>query len=189
MDFCEPPSYRPKGFGIERDWAPFFWQLWAHGTSSSVTPAHVLEAPSLETRYSWSSDDFPPADNLAFAKKTVMTRMHSDENPYRQYSGRAVDGNRNADGFWTNRHEPARWQVDLGKKQPIRKVVIFGNEETPRPFTVSVSEDEREYTPIKTVTARPRKNRWTIDTDIRARYVRIERPEPGRFSLKEVEVY
>ena len=35
VNYCEPPSYWPKGFGTERDWAPFFWQIWAHGTETT----------------------------------------------------------------------------------------------------------------------------------------------------------
>jgi hypothetical protein len=155
-----------------------------------VLPAfRIYNGESLDTRYLWSSSELPPKDNLAYAKRTRMSPMLHQENPYYQYGGRAVDGDRAAKGFMTSKWDRGFWQVDLGAVHPVRRIDIYGDRDTRRPFTVSVSTNGKKFKSIRTIGGSDKGYQWTINGNFKARYVRINNRKKGSFTLKEVEVY
>lgn len=155
----------------------------------ALPSSRMYSGESFGSRYRWSTSNLPPKDNLAYSKQTKMAPMQSDENPYYQYSGLAVDGDRRTRGFLTHKRRRAWWQVDLGKVHPIKLVDIYYKKNLPLPLIVSVSDNRKKFTPVHTVKSQSKKRPLRIPLKVNARYLRIESRKKGNLSLTEVEVY
>jgi hypothetical protein len=145
----------------------------------------------FKSHYVWTSKELPSNNNLAYAKKTRMEVMESNENPYYQYSGLAVDGDRNSRRFVTNKNRKGWWQVDLGSVQKLRWMDLFGGDDhTPFPLTISVSIDKKKFTIITSFSPlEGQKQPRRISLNVEARYVRMKSQEKGSLSFSEIEIY
>jgi len=152
---------------------------------------------NIGTEYTWNSEDIQPHlsshHNLAYGGKTAMTQRALW--PHSRASSRGVDGQRGPEsGFVTSVGEPARWQVDLGRAEPISEIVIYkhdnNGEEYDLPFDVIVSPDGKHSFLVKTITEKGSGNHWRIRLrNITARYIRLQTRTRGRLALAEVEIY
>jgi hypothetical protein len=113
--------------------------------------------------------------------------------PFRHYSGRGVDGDRQAPGFKTRRREQGHWwQVDLGRTHRVREIVVYGRRGgvgRPLPFEILVSDGQGE---LETAVVVNERGDGPLRIPLEGREVRFIRlvPSPRRqFELSEVEVY
>ncbi len=147
---------------------------------------------TLGTRYSWSSRDFAPASNLAYAKRASMSSIRSNQMPYNYYAGLAVDGVRSARGFLTHGNDARPWwSVDLGSVQMVGAVHIYGSTGGDRmsPLRVLLGEVEGRYELAEQIDS-PFAGLWrSTFAPRKARFVRIEAVNRGVLSFSEVEVY
>jgi hypothetical protein len=151
--------------------------------------AGLYSGEDLKTEYRWTSHDFPPDNNLAYAKKTAMSfgRML-------YYSGFGVDGYAARPFITDPIKEKGWWQVDLGKPKPIGEIVVYlaASELTPHlPLKILGSLDGKTFKRLKTVSlagpGQPLRIKMKGET---ARQIRLESAAmETSFSLKEVEVY
>jgi beta-glucuronidase len=102
---------------------------------------------------------------------------------------RAVDGDTSTDTRTLS--EPgAWWQVDLGAEQPIGQVEIWNDASmTTGGFDVRFASSA-DFSDATTVHVTGKALRPTVlDTDTKARYVRVELTGTGRVGLAQVQVH
>jgi hypothetical protein len=100
----------------------------------------LYNGESFGTEYQWTSNDFPRAGNLAYAKQTTAMNLFSPARPYNYYPGRAVDGNRSGKGYASaEAPKPRSWKVDLGRVQSIARIEMYGIEAYSFPLSLWAS--------------------------------------------------
>ncbi len=157
---------------------------WRH---SLYTGAHA------GTVYEWTSEQLPAPGNLAYARPTAMSSIHSFQMPYYYYSGFATDGDRTGRSFATGPGRPRPfWQVDLGKRRAIGEIRIY-DRFTGRghlPLDVLVSNNGRRFESAARVTTRDPGAFWKIDLNGQeSRWLRLQSGGRGAMGFAEVEVY
>ncbi len=151
--------------------------------------ASLYASDDLGTRYTWTSRDFPPADDLAYGRTTRMSSIRSDQMPYYYYAGLAVDGDRQGHTSVTSRQDNPWWEVDLGGVHAIGSIVVYDASGAER-IAVRLSRDAERYTDVSLPDERPRGGPWRVELGtLAARFVRLQGVGPGALSLREVEVY
>jgi len=142
---------------------------------------------NLETRYKWSSKDFPPSENLAYAKKTTISSGR-----WLFYPGLAVDGYIGKE-FRTDRLSKSWWQVNLGLPKLVGEVVIYdGNFSGKKhlPLDIAGSMDGKKFKLLKRVTERGKEKPWRIPLKGEiAQFIRLDAPSKRILSFSEVEIY
>ncbi len=148
----------------------------------------LYSGDNLGTQYSWSSKQFPPRNNLAYAKRASMV-------PQRLlfYAGFGVDGQQGGPPFRTGGKGNNWWQVDLGVPQPIGEIVIYDQAFLGRknlPLNILGSLDGKAFKLLKTVAGRGKGKAWRIPMGGEmVRVVRLLSSSKNPLSFNEVEIY
>jgi hypothetical protein len=147
----------------------------------------LYRGENLGTRYTWSSRQFPPARNLAYAKKTYMSSLE-----WLFYAGLGVDGEKGK-RFDTGPLGRGWWQVDLGAAKQLGEIVIDDRRFLGRknlPLRILGSINGKTFTPLKRVAERGQENPWRIPMagEI-TRIVRLQSSTKKPLSFSEVEIY
>ncbi len=121
--------------------------------------------------------------------KAVTTSPLKSESPTPDH---VVDGiTRGTFAVHTNEAENAFISIDLTTEYRIRRVRVFnrgdGWFDDILPLSVEVSNDGTQWSTLATRTEHF--EIWTVDTDKRARFVRVIKPERGYIALNEIEVF
>lgn len=158
----------------------------------------IYNGSNLPTSYEWTSDEFPPTNNLAYGKKTRMSSLRASLEPTYFTSSHAVDGNRNEPGSSTLPSEANLWnwwEVDLGFPHAVEQIIIYHGgkiKENHFPFQIEASDDGKMYRNIYTALTLPQilNNPWKIAlTGETARFFTIKVPGGEALSFNEVEIY
>jgi hypothetical protein len=152
--------------------------------------ASLYTSDNLGTRYTWTSRDLPPADDLAYGRTARMSSIRPDSLPYSHYyAGLAVDGDRQGRASVTSQEDNPWWEVNLGEVRKIGTVVVHGASGVQR-LTLRLSRDGERYTDLPLADDAPRGEARQVELGaLAARYVRLQGVGPGALSLREVEVY
>ena len=148
----------------------------------------LYSSDNLETRYTWSSKEFPPRDNLAYARKTMM-------NPEGKkfYAGRCVDGDIRTPGFGTRANKKGWWQVDLGSPRLVGEIVIYDGRFRGRkylPLQILGSMDGKTFKILTKAVQRGQEQPWRIPLGGKnTRFVRLQSSTKIPLSFNEVEIY
>ena len=149
--------------------------------------ASLYSGDNLGTRYTWTSKDFPPVNNLAYAKKNAMS---SRQNVY--YSGFGVDG-KDGESFRTDKNKKGWWQVDLGSPKEIGEIVVYdkhfrGGKHLPLQILGSI--DGNSFKPLRSVLERGSGNPWRIPMNGEiTRFVKLQSPAKESLAFSEIEIY
>lgn len=148
----------------------------------------LYSSDNLETRYMWSSKEFPPRDNLAYAKKTSMWPEGKTF-----YAGRCVDGDISKPAFKTKARKKGWWQVDLGSSKPVGEIVIYDGQSRGRkylPLQILGSVDGKTFKILKSVAERGEDRPWRIPMERKiTRFIRLHSSTKIPLSFNEVEIY
>lgn len=163
-------------------------------TIAVLVPAYLLFAwgtglysgDNLGTRYTWSGKEFPPQNNLAYAKKASMDRQRT-----LFYAGFGVDGQAGRP-FRTGRKK-GWWQVDLGSPKPIGEIVIYDkafNGKKHLPLQIQCSLNGKTFKSCKSLMQRGQEQPWRIPMNGEiTRFIRLQSPAKIPLSFNEVEIY
>lgn len=147
----------------------------------------LYSGDNLGTQYTWSSKEFPPRDNLAYAKKSTMYRPRP-----LFYAGLGVDGEIGTP-FRTRKRKKGWWQVDLGSLKPVGEIVIYDGQFQGRknlPLKILGSLNGKNFNPIKTRKHRGEEQPWRIPLGKEiTRFVRLQSSTKIPLSFNEVEIY
>lgn len=147
----------------------------------------LYSSDNLETKYTWSSKEFPPGDNLAYAKKTMMGPVGNSF-----YAGLGVDGVIGKP-FRTRKRKKGWWQVDLGAPKQIGKIIIYDGKFSGKkhlPFKILGSIDGKNFKLLKIITTRGSERPWSIHMNGEiTRFVRLKSVSRGSLSFREIEIY
>lgn len=153
----------------------------------------LYNGENLKTHYHWSSNEFPPSDNLAYAKSTRMSSIWSAQMPYFYYPGLAVDGNKTGRPFVTGRTEKNPWwQVDLGRIESLGEIVITDRGRGRRylPLEIYLSNTGNSFRILKEVTDRNPSTAWHIPMNgAKTRFVRLQSRAHFPLAFFEVEIF
>lgn len=148
----------------------------------------LYNGDNLGTQYTWTSEDFPPPDNLAYAKRTKM-----DNKSRTNYAGLGVDGERDGRRFNTRANRQGWWQVDLASPKKIGEIVIFDSRGRGRknlPLLIMGSTDGKTFKRLKTVEKRGNAMPWRIPMNGEVtRFVRLRSSTEHTLSFEEIEIY
>ena len=150
---------------------------------------------NIGTKYTWSSESveshLSSDNNLAYGKMTAMNT--SPLFHYTSASSRGVDGDRYNFGFVTEKQNGAWWQIDLGKVETVREVVLYkhaGKKDCTLPFYVAVSNNGADWYLLRIISSEDSRNYWQIfGNNLKMRYMRIQTRGVGQLALGEVEIY
>jgi len=149
--------------------------------------ACLYSGDNLGTEYTWTSKEFPPRNNLAYAKKTSMNGPRSVF-----YAGLGVDGDIGKP-FKTRKSRNDWWQVDLGSPKPIGEIVIYDRGFLGKknlPLQIFGSIDGKTFKILKSVGERGRERPWRIPLEKKiTRFVRLRSSTKIPLSFYEVEIY
>lgn len=175
----------------------------------------LYHGENLGTRYEWTQQSRPSLENLAYGKKTTSSSSFFLY-PFLYESARGVDGEHDLHSwFSTQDEEAAWWQVDLGKEQPLGRIVIYDQKDIVQmmrqgrtdvwsqtiippdlaniallPFDVLVSSNGKDYRKVRAIIRDGKTREWSIDlAGERARFVKVQLAGKGHLALAEVEVY
>jgi hypothetical protein len=147
----------------------------------------LYSGDNFGTRYTWSSKEFPPGNNLAYAKKSTMYRPRS-----LFYAGLGVDGEIGTP-FRTRGKKKGWWQVDLGSTRLVGEIVIYdGRFRVGKnlPLQILGSLNGKTFKPIKTLKQRGEEQPWRIPLGRKiTRFVRLQSSTKIPLSFNEVEIY
>jgi hypothetical protein len=157
----------------------------------ALPPAH---ASSLDSK-SWRQ--LIEADWLAYEESLIATN-HAALLPSDDAAGGCDGVKDGGPGFHTEKQDQPWWQVDLGKSQPLARVVIWNRTECPEraySLQLSLSDDGRTWTTVYRHDGTPfhgfsdNKPLTVQLTNQPARFVRIQLPGNDYLHLDEVEVF
>jgi len=147
----------------------------------------IYSGDNLGTQYTWSSQEFPPTKNLAYAKRASV----SSGQPL-FYAGLGVDG-KVGRPFRTGPRKKDWWQVDLGSPKEIGEIVIYDiglGGQKHLPLQILGSINGKLFKPLKYVPERGSNYPWHIHMKGEiTRFVRLQSSSKVSFSFKEVEIY
>ena len=147
---------------------------------------NLYKGKNLQTDYTWTTADFPPARNLAYAKRTLMENAG-----YYDYSGYAVDGRigRPASSLPGVK---SQWQVDLGDVKELDKIIIHDTiKKTKRilPLEIQGSLNGKTFIPLFTIAKRGAEMPLSIPMEgTITRFVRFVPSQKGSYALSEVQM-
>jgi len=148
----------------------------------------LYSGDNLGTKYSWTPGDFPPPDNLAYAKRTRMNNSSQ-----MNYAGLGVDGDKDGRAFNTKLKQQGWWQVDLGAPKQLGEIVIYDDTRRSRkilPLIILGSIDGKTFKLLKKVEERGLSMPWRIPVQgVFTRFVRLQSSPDRPLSFKEVEIY
>jgi hypothetical protein len=152
--------------------------------------ASLYASDNLGTRYTWSSRDFPPADDLAYGRTARMSSIRPNPLPYSHYyAGVAVDGDQERYSSATSQEDNPWWEVDLGEVREIGSTVVYGAS-GPQRLVLRLSSDGAHFTDLPLPDEPPGGGPRRVELGtVAVRYVRLQGAGPGALSLREVEVY
>ena len=149
--------------------------------------ASLYSGDNLGTRYIWTGKDFPPRNNLAYAKKTSMNGPRSVF-----YAGLGVDGDIGKP-FKTRQRRKDWWQVDLGSPKPVGEIVIYDGQrqgEKNLPLQIFGSLNGKTFKILKSAAQRGQEQPWRVPLGERiTRFVRLRSSTKIPLSFNEVEIY
>jgi hypothetical protein len=149
--------------------------------------ASLYSGDNLGTGYTWTSKEFPPRNNLAYAKKTSMNGPRSVF-----YPGLGVDGDLGKP-FKTHQRKKDWWQVDLGSPKLIGEIVIYDGGFLGRknlPLQILSSVDGKTFKILKNVGERGQERPWRVSLGKEiTRFVRLRSSTKIPLSFSEVEIY
>lgn len=185
--------------------------LWAAATAISQPASTAIQATSAQTA---CAQDVSPGlsarqiqdDWFAQARLRTLPPQGSHAKPQTPAispaddAAGAVDGIKNGKwGFHTNfNDQPAWWQVDLGKSQPLANMLVFNRCDFPTrtaDMQVLLSIDGKTWTPVYKHNGTPfygfadKKPLAIALNGAEARFVRLQIPPHIYFHLDEVEIY
>lgn len=147
----------------------------------------LYSGDNLGTQYTWSSREFPPRNNLAYAKKSTMNHPRP-----LFYAGLGVDGEIGTP-FRTRKRKKGWWQVDLGSIKPVAEVVIYDSQFRGRknlPLLLLGSLNGKTFKTIKSLEQRGEEQPWRIPLEKEiTRFVRLQSSTTIPLSFNEVEIY
>jgi len=147
----------------------------------------LYRGDNLGTGYTWTSKEFPPRNNLAYAKKTSMNVEQS-----RFYPGLGVDGDIGKP-FRTPKRKKGWWQVDLGSPKLIGEIVIYDGQFQGRkylPLQILGSMDGKTFKILNSAAKRGQEQPWRILLgETITRFVRLRSSTKIPLSFNEVEIY
>ena len=147
----------------------------------------IYSGDNLGSQYTWSSREFPPRNNLAYARKTSMNGRRSVF-----YAGLGVDGDIGKP-FKTRKRKKGWWQVDLGSSKPIGEIVIYDGNFRGRkylPLQILGSMNGKIFKPLKIIEQRGEEQPWRIPLGEKiTRFVRLKSSTKIPLSFNEVEIY
>jgi hypothetical protein len=148
----------------------------------------IYSGDNLGTEYTWTPDDFPDPNNLAYAKRTTMNNY-----PLMNYAGLGVDGDKSGPSFSTRNKRQGWWQVDLGSPKPVGEIVIYDNRCQSRknlPLMILGSIDGKTFKLLKKVEERGKSQPWHIPIQSElTRFVRLQSSPDRPLSFEEIEIY
>jgi hypothetical protein len=162
---------------------------------AAIVGTSLYGGDNLSTAYSWSSAELPNPLNRAYAKPTMMSSNARPQYPIASYAGRGVDGQSKGKSFSTDHKKTFHWwQVDLGRKYAVEKVVIHGpggNMATQnRPLVILTSANKKNFVEAATLTTKNGRQPLEVDLErTEARYLRLKTTKTGALSAMEVEVF
>ncbi len=149
--------------------------------------ASLYSGDNLGTRYIWTSKDFPPRNNLAYARKTSMNGRQSVF-----YAGLGVDGDIGKP-FKTRQRKKGWWQVDLGSPKLIGEIVIYDGQFRGRkylPLQILGSMDGKTFKILTKAAQRGQEQPWRIPLGKKiTRFVRLQSSTKIPLSFNEVEIF
>jgi hypothetical protein len=149
--------------------------------------ASLYSGDNLGTGYIWTSKEFPPRNNLAYAKKTSMNGPRSVF-----YAGLGVDGDIGKP-FKTRKRRKGWWQVDLGSPKPIGEIVIYDGQcrgEKNLPLQILGSLNGKTFKILKSAAERGQERPWRVPLGGKiTRFVRLRSSTKIPLSFNEVEIY
>jgi hypothetical protein len=148
---------------------------------------NLYSSDNLGTQYTWSSREFPPRNNLAYAKKSIINHPRP-----LFYAGLGVDGEIGTP-FRTRKRKKGWWQVDLGSIKPVAEVVIYDGQCRGRknlPLQLLGSLNGKTFKTIKILEQRGEEQPWHIPLGKEiTRFVRLQSSTTIPLSFNEVEIY
>jgi len=149
--------------------------------------AGLYRGDNLGTGYTWTSKDFPPRNNLAYAKKTSMNGRRLVF-----YAGLGVDGDIGKP-FMTRKGRKGWWQVDLGSPKPVGEIVIYDGQcwgEKNLPLRILGSLNGKTFKILKSAAQRGQEQPWRVPLGGKiTRFVRLRSSTKIPLSFNEVEIY
>jgi hypothetical protein len=150
----------------------------------AIWVASLYSGDELGVSYAWDSTQFPPNQNLSYAKQTKASSKLS----YFFYPGLAVDGSSSGLPFRSSPSMRPRWQVDLGAIHSVESIVIHHLMAKSLPISVSVSNDGESFTVVAKIRSAKRKIVMNFSSKIKARFVAMQSEQKTVLGFSEVEV-
>jgi len=149
---------------------------------------NLYNGDNLGTQYSWTTEDFPPENNSAYAKRT---RMSSGGQSF--HASRGVDGRITRPPFKTPPYKKGWWQVDLGSPKLINEIIIYDGSFQGRkhlPLKIYGSNSGKNFDLLKEVKKRGKEYPWIIRVKGESiRFLRIQSPVNIPMTFNEVMIF